>query len=76
MYRLRDWEQREQIQRKARSDRKASWFSPHDQWGRRVVNSIKAAGAKADGKFKAAKQAGKIAYFVRHRLVIRDKPAS
>ena len=57
-------------------DRKARWFSPHDQWGRHVVNSKHAAEAKADGKFKVAKQAGKIAYFVLHRLVIRDKPAS
>ena len=67
--RLRDWKQREQVLRKARKEKPVGLHVSEDV----VFSTLKKQEAHLE-KFKAAKQVGKIAYFVLGRLVIRDKP--
>ena len=66
--RLRDWKQREQVLRKARKEKPVGLHISEDI----AFATLKKREAHLE-KFKAAKQAGKIAYFVLDRLVIRDK---
>ena len=67
--RLRDWKQREQVLRKARKENTVGLHVSEDV----AFSTLKKREVHLE-KFKAAKQAGKIAYFVLDRLVIRDKP--
>ena len=67
--RLRDWKQREQVLRKARKEKPVGLHVSEDV----AFSTLKKQEAHLE-KFKAAKQVGKIAYFVLGRLVIRDKP--
>lgn len=69
--RLRDWKQREQVLRKARREKPADVYISED-----LSPATLQKREPQIQKLKAAKQAGKIAYFVLDRLVIRDKPAS
>ena len=67
--RLRDWKQREQDLRKARKAKPVGLHVSEEV----AFSTLKKREAHLE-KSKAAKQAGKIAYFVLDRLVIRDKP--
>ena len=67
--RLRDWKKREQVLRKARKEKPVGLHVSEDV----AFSTLKKREAHLE-KFKAAKQAGKISYFVLDRLVIRDKP--
>ena len=67
--RLRDWKQHEQVLRKARKEKPVGLHVSEDV----AFSTLKKWEAHLE-KFKAAKQAGKNAYFVLDRLVIRDKP--
>ena len=69
MCRLRDWKQREQVLRKARKEKPVGLHVSEDV----AFSTLKKREAHLE-KLKAAKQAGKIAYFVLDRLVIRYKP--
>ena len=69
--RLRDWKQREQVLRKARREKPTDLYISED-----LSPATLQKRECQIPKLKAAKQAGKIAYFVLDRLVIRDKPAS
>ena len=69
--RLRDWKQREQVLRKARREKPTDIYISEDL----QPETLQKREPKIP-KLKAAKQAGKIAYFVLDRLVICDKPAS
>lgn len=69
--RLRDWKQREQVLRKARKEKPVGLHISEDV----TLSTLLKRQAHLE-KFKAAKQAGKIAYFVLDRLEIRDKPPS
>ena len=69
--RLRDWKQREHVLRKARKEKPVGLHISEDV----ALVTLQKRQVHLD-KFKAAKQAGKIAYFVLDRLVIRDKPPS
>ena len=66
---LRHWKQREQALRKARKEKPVGLHVSEDV----AFSTLKKREAHLE-KFKAAKQAGKIAYFVLDRLAIRDKP--
>ena len=61
--------QREQVLRKARKEKPIGLHVNEDV----TFSTLKKREAHLE-RFKAAKQAGKIAYFVLDRLVIRDKP--
>ena len=63
-----DWKQREQVLRKARKEKPVGLHISEDV----ALSTLLKHQAHLE-KFKAAKQAGKIAYFVLDRLVIRDK---
>ena len=69
--RLRDWKQGEQVLRKARRKKPADVYISED-----LSPATLQKREPQIQKLKAAKQAGKIAYFVLNRLVIRDKSAS
>lgn len=69
--RLRDWKQREQVLRKARREKPSDVYISED-----LSPATLQKREPQIPKLKAAKQAGKIAYFVLDRLVIRDKPSS
>ena len=69
--RLRDWKQREQVLRKARREKPSDIYISED-----LSPATLQKREPQIPKLKAAKQAGKIAYFVLDRLVIRDKPPS
>ena len=71
MCRLRDWKQREQVLRKARREKPADVYISED-----LSPATLQKREPQIPKLKAVKEAGKIAYFVPDRLVIRDKPAS
>ena len=69
--RLRDWKQREQVLRKARREKPTDVYISEDLSPETLQKR-----EPQIPNLKAAKQAGKIAYFVLDLLVIRDKPAS
>ena len=71
MCRLRDWKQREQFLRKARREKPTDLYISED-----LSPVTLQKGEPQIPKNKVAKQAGKIAYFVLDRLVVRDKPTS
>ena len=71
MCRLRDWKQREQVLCKARRKKPTDLYISED-----LSPATLQKGEPQIPKNKAAKQAGKIAYFVLDSLVVRDKPAS
>ena len=65
---LRCWKQREAVLKKARKSKPSGLFISEDL----VLATLQRRAAQV-GKLREAKQAGKIAYFVLDRLVIRDK---
>jgi len=68
MCRLRDWKQREQVLRKARKEKPADLHISED------LSPVTLQKREPQiPKLKAAKEAGKIAYFVLDRLIIKDK---
>ena len=69
--RLRDWKQREQVLRKARREKPSDVYISED-----LSPATLQKREPQIPKLKAAKQAGKIEYFVLDRLVIRDKSPS
>ena len=69
--RLRDWKQRKQVLRKAKRERPTDLYISEDLSPATLQKK-----EPQIPKLEAAKQAGKIAYFVLDRLVVRDKPAS
>lgn len=71
MWRLRDLKQREQVLRKARREKPTDLYISED-----LSPATLQKREPQIPKNKAAKHAGKIAYFVLRRLVVRDKPAS
>lgn len=68
--RLKSWKQREQVLKKARKDKPVGLFISEDL----ALATLKKREPQIP-KLKAAKEAGKIAYFVLDKLVIRDKPS-
>ena len=68
---LRDWKQREQVLRKARKEKPSGIHISEDL----ALATLKKREPLIP-KLKAAKEAGKVAYFVLDRLVIRDKPTA
>lgn len=65
---LRCWKQREAVLKKARKSKPSGLFISEDL----ALATLQRRAAQV-GKLREAKQAGKIAYFVLDRLVIRDK---
>ena len=65
---LRCWKQREAVLKKARKSKPSGLFISEDL----ALATLQRRVAQV-GKLREAKQAGKIAYFVLDRLVIRDK---
>ena len=65
---LRYWKQREAVLKKARKSKPSGLFFSEDL----ALATLQRRAAQV-GKLREAKQAGKIAYFVLDRLVIRDK---
>ena len=68
MCRLRDWKQKEQVLRKVRKEKPRGLFITED-----IALSTLQKREPLIPKLKAAKEAGKIAYFVLDRLVVKDK---
>ena len=68
--RLRDWKQREAVVRKARKVKPEGLYVSEDLAPETLLKR-----EAQIPKLKAAKESGKIAYFILDRLVIRDKPA-
>lgn len=66
--RLKSWKEREAVLRKARKDKPQGLFISEDL----ARATLEKRAAQVD-KLKAAKQAGKTAYFILDRLIIRDK---
>ena len=66
--RLKSWREREAVLRKARKDKPQGLFISEDL----ALATLEKRAAQVD-KLKAAKQAGKTAYFILDRLIIRDK---
>lgn len=69
--RIRDWKQKEEILRKARRVKPEGLFISED-----VAPETLAKREPQLAKLKEAKRAGKVAYFILDRLVIRDKRPS
>ena len=67
---LRDWKQREEVLRKARKEKPTGIYIMED-----LASATLKKREPQVPKLFAAKEAGKIAYFILDRLVIRDKPA-
>ena len=67
MCRLGDWKQRKQVLRKARREKPTDLYISED-----VSPAALQKGEPQIPKNKAAKQAGKIAYFVLDRLISRS----
>ena len=67
---LRDWKQREEVLRKAHKEKPTRIYIMED-----LVSATLKKREPQVPKLLAAKEAGKIAYFILDRLVIRDKPA-
>ena len=67
---LRDWKQREEVLRKARKEKPTGIYIMED-----LASATLKKREPQVPKLLAAKEAGKIAYFILDRLVIRDKPA-
>ena len=65
---LRCWKQREAVLKKARKSKPSGLFISEDL----ALATLQRRAAQV-GKLREAKQAGKIAYFVLDRLIIRDK---
>ena len=66
--RLRDWKQREQVLRRARKEKPADLYISED------LSPVTLQKRESQiPKLKAAKEAGKIAYFVLDRLIIKDR---
>ena len=68
--RLRDWKQREAVVRKARKVKPEGLYVSEDLAPETLLKR-----EAQIPKLKAAKESGKIAYFILDRLVIREKPA-
>lgn len=68
--RLRDWKQREAVIRKARKIKPYGLYVSEDL----APETLQKREAQIP-KLKAAKESGKIAYFILDRLIVRDKPA-
>lgn len=66
--RLKDWKQREQVLRKARKEKPTNLHISED-----LSPATLQKREPQIPKFKAAKEAGKIAYFVLDRLIIKDR---
>ena len=66
--RLRDWKQKEQVIRKAHKEKPRGLFITED-----IALSTLQKHEPLIPKLKAAKEAGKIAYFVLDRLAVKDK---
>ena len=69
--RLRDWKQREAVIRKARKEKPTNLFICEDL----AFATLKKREPKIEA-MKAAKKAGKVAYFVLDKLIIKDKPTT
>ena len=67
--RLKSWKQKEKVIRKARREKPEGLFICED----RALATLKKQANQIE-KLKAAKKAGKVAYFILDRLIIRDKP--
>ena len=67
--RLKNWKQKEAVVRKATKENPVGLFICEDL----SVATLKKLANQVE-KLKAAKKAGKTAYFIRDRLIIRDKP--
>lgn len=67
--RLRDWKQKESVLRKARKEKPQDLFICEDL----ALATLQKRSVQVD-KLKEAKRAGKTAYFILDRLIIRDKP--
>lgn len=68
---LRDWKQKDLVVRKARKEKPIDLFISEDL----SPVTLQKRQSKIP-ELKAAKEAGKIAYFVLDRLIIRDKPST
>ena len=69
--RLRDWKQREQVLRKTRREKPTDLYISEN-----LSPAISQKREPQILRLKAAKQAGKIVYFVLDRLVVHDEPAT
>lgn len=69
--RMRDWKQREAVIRKARKEKPTNLFICEDL----ALATLKKREPKIE-EMKAAKKAGKLAYFVLDRLIIKNKPTA
>ena len=69
--RLRDWKQREAVIREARKIKPPGLYVAEDLTRATLLNH-----EGQIGKMKEARKAGKMAYFVLNRLIIRDKRES
>lgn len=67
--RLRDWKQKEGILRAARQTKPSGLFVSEDL----AAETLDKRSSQLD-KLKEAKRAGKIAYFVLDRLIVKDRP--
>ena len=70
MCRLSSWKQKEAVVRKARKEKLEGLFICED-----LSQATLEKRKPQLEKLKAAKQAGKSAYFILDRLIIRDKPS-
>ena len=70
MCRLSSWKQKEAVVRKARKEKPEGLFICED-----LLQATLEKRKLHFGKLKAAKQAGKSAYIILDRLIIRDKPS-
>ena len=70
MCRLSSWKQKEAVVRKARKEKPEGLFICED-----LSQTTLEKRKPHLEKLKAAKQAGKSAYFILDRLIIRDKPS-
>jgi len=66
--RLENWKQKEAVVRKARKEKPEGLFICEDL----AVTTLEKRASQVE-KLKAAKKAGKTAYFILDRLIIRDK---
>ena len=71
VFRLRDWKQKEGILRAARQIKPTGLFVREDL----ATETLDKQSSQME-KLKEAKRAGKIAYFVLDRLIVKDRPLS